>query len=96
MLYGHRHYFYTFIVYRKTDDIYKNIAEDVENRFDTLSYELDRPLPNGKNKNVIGLMKGELGGKTMTKFVVLRGKAYSYLMGDSGENKKKVIKRNLI
>ena len=61
MLYGYRHYFYTFIVYRKMDDIYKDIAEDVETRFDTLSYELDRPLPNGKNKNVIRLMKGELG-----------------------------------
>ena len=96
MLYGYRHYFYTFIVYRKTDDIYKDIAEDVETRFDTLNFELDRPLPNGKNENVIGLMKGELGGKTMTKFVGLRGKSHSYLMDDGGENKKRVIKRNLI
>ena len=27
----------------KTDDIYKDIAEDVEIRFDTSNYELDRP-----------------------------------------------------
>ena len=27
----------SFIVYIKTDDIYKNIAEDVETRFDTLN-----------------------------------------------------------
>ena len=33
-----------FIVYIKTDDIYKDIAEDVETRFDTSNYELDRPL----------------------------------------------------
>ena len=96
MLNGYRHYFHTFIVYRKTDDIYKDTAEDVETRFDTLSYELDRPLPTGKNKNVIRLMKGELGGKTMAKFVGLRGKSHSYLMDDGGENKKRVIKGNLI
>ena len=43
----------SFIVYIKTDDIYKDIAEDVETRFDTSNYELDRPLPKGKNKNKI-------------------------------------------
>ena len=36
------------IVYIKTDDIYKDIAEDVETRFDTSNYELHRPLPKGK------------------------------------------------
>ena len=45
-----------------------DIAEDVEIRFDTSNYELDRPLPKGKNK-VIGLIKVELCGKIMTKFV---------------------------
>ena len=40
----------SFIVYIKTDYIYKDIAEDVETRFDTSSYELDRPLTKGKNK----------------------------------------------
>ena len=30
----------SFIVYIKTDDIYKNIAEDVETRFDISNYEL--------------------------------------------------------
>ena len=44
---------YSFIVYIKTDDIYKDIAEDVETRFDTSNYELEcnsieRPLPKGK------------------------------------------------
>ena len=46
-----------FIVYIKTDDIYKDIAEVVETRFDASNYELDRPLPKGKNKTVIELMK---------------------------------------
>ena len=40
----------SFIVYIKTDDICKDIAEDVETRFDTSNYELDRPLSKGKNK----------------------------------------------
>ena len=37
----------------KTDDIYKDIAEDVETRFDTSNYELERPLSKGEKKNVI-------------------------------------------
>ena len=59
----------SFIVYIKTVDIYKDFAKDVETRFDTSDYELNRPLPKGKTKNVIGLMKDELGGKIMRKFV---------------------------
>ena len=35
----------SFIVHVKTDDIYKDIAEDVETRFGTLAnFELDRPF----------------------------------------------------
>ena len=49
--------------YTKKPRWYKNIAEDVETRFDTSNWELDRPLPKGKNKKVIGLIKDELGGK---------------------------------
>ena len=60
-----------YIVYIKADDISKEIVEDVETKFDTLDYELDRALPKGKNKKVIELMKDELSGKIMTKFVGL-------------------------
>ena len=42
---------YGYSVYIKTDnDIYKDIAKDVETRFDTSNYELDRSLPKGKIK----------------------------------------------
>ena len=34
----------SFMVYLKTDDIYEDIAEDVETRFDTSNYELERPF----------------------------------------------------
>ena len=40
----------SFIVHIKADDIYKNIADEVETRFDTSNFEIDRPLPTGKNK----------------------------------------------
>ena len=63
------------------------IANDVENRFDTSNYEVNRPLPMGKNK-VIGLMKDELGRKIITEFVTLRPKIYSYLTDDGKEDKK--------
>ena len=49
----------SFIVYVKTDDIFKDIAEDVETRFDTSNFEIDIPLPQGKNKKLIGLTKDE-------------------------------------
>ena len=57
-------------------------------QFDTSNYKLDRPLPKGKNKKVIGLMKDELGAKIMITFLGLRAKTYSYLMYDSNEDKK--------
>ena len=53
----------SFIVYIKTEDIYEHTAKDVAARFDTSNYKLNRALPKGKNKKVIGLMKDELGGK---------------------------------
>ena len=40
----------SFVVPVKTDDIYKDIATDVETRFDTSNFEKGRPLPRGKNQ----------------------------------------------
>ena len=82
----------------------KTLADDVERWFDTSNYEEDdkRPLPIGKNKKVIGLMKDELGGKTMKEFCGLRAKTYAYLLDDNSgkkkakETKKCVIKRRLM
>ena len=59
----------SFIVNLKTEDIYKDIPEDVETRFDTSNYEIDRPLLKGKSKKVIRLTKDELGRQVMKKFV---------------------------
>ena len=88
---------HTFVMHIKTNDFYKDIASDVENRFDTSNYEVNtsetsalarRPLPTGKNKKIIGLMKDELGGKIITEFVTLRPKTYSFLTDDGKEDKK--------
>ena len=96
----------SFLLYIKTDDIYGDITGDAETRFDTSNYELecnsiDKPLPKGKNRKVIALMKDKLGGKILTKFLGLRAKTYSYLTDDGSEDKKAkrtkrcVIKRKL-
>ena len=78
----------SFVMNIKTNDFYKDISSDVDKKFDTSNYEVNRPLPTGKNKKVIGLMKDELGGKIITEFVTLRPKTYSYLTDDGKEDKK--------
>ena len=64
----------SFIVYIKTEDIYIDVAKDVETRFDTSSYQLRRSLPN-----VIRLMYDELGVETLVVFTEMRTKRHSYL-----------------
>ena len=76
-----------FIINR-TEDSHDDIINNVEKRFYTLNYEIKRLLPIGRNKKVIGLMKDELGGKTMAEFAALRPKIYSYLMEDVNSDKK--------
>ena len=43
----------SFIINIKTEDFYEHIANDVEERFDTSNYEVNRPLPKGKNKKLL-------------------------------------------
>ena len=65
----------SFRVNIKIEDVYGDIANDVEKRFDTWNYVTERLLPIGKNKNVTQLMKDELGGKTITESVWVKLKA---------------------
>ena len=81
----------SFTIHIKSGDIYEDIADDVQKRFNSSTYAADRPLLTGKNKKVIGLMKDELGGKIMTEFVTLRPKTYSHTM-DDGKKAKEAIK----
>ena len=52
-----------FIIHIKIEDVYEEIANNVEKRFDTSNYEVNTPLRTGKNKKVIGLMRDKLGEK---------------------------------
>ena len=60
----------SFIIHIKTEDFYKDIANDIEKWFDTSNYDENdkRLLPIGKNKKLIGLFKDELGGRIIKKF----------------------------
>ena len=78
----------SFIVNIKTEDFYEDIANDVEKRFDTSNYGVNRPLPTENNKKVIQLMKDKLGGTIMTESAARRPKTYSYLMNDGNSYKK--------
>ena len=78
----------SFIMNIKTNDFYKDISDYVDNRFDTSNYEVKRPLPIGKNKKIIGLIKDKLGGEIITEFIALRPKTYSYLTDNDKIDKK--------
>ena len=78
----------SFIFYVKTEVFYEDIADDVEERFDTSNYKFKRPLPTGKNKKVIEFMKDDPAGDIMTESVALRPKTYSYLNDDGGGEKR--------
>ena len=67
----------SFIVHAKYEFTYENLAEDVETRFSTSNYKVDRPLATEKNQNFIELMKNKLGGGIMKEFVKVRPKIYS-------------------
>ena len=58
--------------------------------FGTYHYDENdkRPFLIGKNKNVIGFFKDELGGKIMNEFFALRAKTYAHLIDDDSEKKK--------
>ena len=43
----------SFIVHVKTDDIYKDIAEDIKAIFDTSNYEIETVVDGKKMKKVI-------------------------------------------
>ena len=54
----------SFIVDIKADDIYKDIEEHVQTRFDTSNYELKRELLKKKIKKGVGTMKDELSARS--------------------------------
>ena len=94
----------SIIIHIITEDFSEDISNDVEIQYDTSNYDENykRPLPIGKNKKVIGLLKDKLGGRIVKEFCAFRAKAYSYLMDNDSEVKKSkgtkkcVIKRQIM
>ena len=91
-----------FIFHVKTEYFYKDISDDVKDRFDTSVYSsnLNRPLPTGMNKKVLVMFKYELSRRIMTELVALRTKIYSCLDYHGREEKKTkgtkcVVKRKI-
>ena len=80
----------SFLIYIKTEDFYKGIANNVKKWFDTSSYSKDdnRLLPISNTKKIIGLFKDKVGAKIMKVFIGLRAKTWAYLMDDDSEHKK--------
>ena len=70
------------IFYVETDDLYKDITNDVIEWFDTSDYnENDDRIPRGINRKTIDKFKDELKGKVMTEFITPMTKEYNRLMG---------------
>jgi hypothetical protein len=70
-----------------TEDFFKDISNDVHERFDTSN--LGKSHPSGILKKVIGMMKLETGAKQIEEFVGLRSKLYAYKMAEDGDEEKK-------
>ena len=68
--------------------IYVGIAKDVEARFDTSYYELERPLPKVKNQKCYSINEGRIRWENNNRVYGIEAKIYSYLTDDHVENKK--------
>ena len=82
-----------------TDDFYKDISLDIEDKFGTSDYPPNHEsgILTGVNKKVIGMFKDEVAGQQITHFVGLRPKLYSFKVeGDKIVKKCKGIKNNVV
>ena len=66
----------SFIIHIKTEDFYEDIANGVEEWFETSNYDEndERPLPIGKSKKVIGQFKDELRRKDYERILCTQSK----------------------
>ena len=80
------------IVQLKIEDIYADIANDVEGRFDISNCELNRTI--SKRKEQIGLMKDELHGKNNERICCMESQN-SYLTGNNNGDKNQKAEKSL-
>ena len=85
----------------KTEDVYEDFNNNKE-MFDFRNYDITILVIKSKyyddsNKFVVGKMKDETGGAAIEKFVRLKPKTYSFLVGDNSEhNKAKGVNKNVV
>ena len=84
------------IVFIKTGNIYKEIAENVERKFDMSNCKLERLLQKGNKKKVIGFIKDKFGWKIMKKFVGLRRKTHGIRMTQKSVSQNKNLNLKFI
>ena len=77
----------SFFLIMQNQNMYKDIVEDVETRFGTSNFEIERPLTKEKSKRIIGLMKDELGEQFTKELDGLRAKPFSYLKDGSDKDR---------
>ena len=96
----------SFIIHIKTDDIYADINNDVNERFDTsnISKNTNRTITSSINKKVLNMMKDELGDDEMIESVNVCAKLYSFtrqtrdgkvIESSKAKGVKKCIKKNI-
>ena len=89
----------SFIFLIETDDFYNDIMSDLQKWYDTskIDQKLNRCIPIGINKGVIGIFKDELNGNVVTEFAALASKLYAFLDDkDKCEKKAKGVKKCVI
>ena len=88
----------TFIMHIKTEDFYKDIANDVERWFDTSNNDENdkRPLSSDKNKKVLGMFKDELEIKINTEVCAHRAKVYALRTDENIEPKRPKGTKNFV
>ena len=59
----------SFIFNVKTEDWYKDISYDIEQRFDPSNIQTNIQIKNNINRKVLGVFQDELNGCPMKKFI---------------------------
>ncbi|XP_073254267.1 uncharacterized protein [Porites lutea] len=80
-------------------DFYRDISNDILEKFDTSDYPPDHKsgIPTRVNKKVIGMFKDEVAGRQITKFIGLRPKLYTFKIEDGSLTKKcKGVKKSVV
>ena len=75
-------------IHIKSEDVYADLAGEIEKRFTKSNQESDRPLSIDKDKKVIELTKDEFGWKIMKEVVALTRWIRSYFIDDNHAEKK--------